>query len=113
MAIHWRLRTYLATRHGLFSAVDLQKKVTQATGVIISVQNLRAYMNEKPTLIPLKTIELLCTALQCELSDFCEVKPQPQITGKPTPKKLSFHNTPLKKRATGQLFPDPTHYKGS
>ena len=112
MAIHWRLRTYLATQYGIFSAVEFQKKVTQATSVIISVQNLRAYMNEKPKLIPLKTIELFCTALQCDLSAFCEIKPQPLVTGKPTPKKLSFHNTPLKKRAAGRLFPDPTHYEG-
>ena len=112
MAIHWRLKTYLAISHGIFSAVDLQKKVTQSTGVIISVQNLRAYINEKPKLIPIKTIELICTALQCELSAFCEIKPQPQITGKPIPKKLSFHNTPLKKRTSGRLFPDPSHYEG-
>lgn len=112
MAISWRLRTYLATKHGIFSAVTLQKKIILSTGVIISVQNLRTYLNEKPKLIPLKTIELLCTALQCELSAFCEVTPQPQVTGKPQPKKLSFHNTPIKKRGCGQLFPDPTHYDG-
>lgn len=111
MAISWRLKTYLATKHGIFSAVDFQKKIITATSVIISVQNLRAYINDKPKLIPLKTIELICTTLQCELSDFCEVRPQPKNLGKPTPKKLSFHNTPLKKRASGQFFPDPTHYE--
>jgi DNA-binding Xre family transcriptional regulator len=112
MAISWRLRTFLATKHRIFSAVDFQKKIVTATGVIISVQNLRIYLNEKPKLIPLKTIELICSALQCELSDFCEVKPQPQVLGKLTPKKLSFHNTPIKKRTSGQLFPDPIHYDG-
>ena len=112
MAIHWRLRTYLATRHGIFHAVDFQKKITRATGIIISVQNLRTYLNDKPKLIPLKTVELICTTLQCELSAFCEVKPRAPVTGKTTPKKLAFHNTPLKKRTSGQLFPDPTHYEG-
>ena len=113
MAISWRLKTYLATQHGIFSAVDLQRKIITTTGVIISVQNLRAYLNEKPKLIPLKTIELICTALRCDLSAFCEVKPQPRTPGKPEqPRKLSFHNTPIKKRASGQLFPDPTHYEG-
>lgn len=112
MAIYWRLRTYLAAKHGIFSAVDLQKKITETTGVIISLQNLRHYVTQKPKLIPLKTIELFCTALQCDLGAFCEVKPQPQIQGKPQSKKLSFHNTPIKKRASGQKFPDPTHYNG-
>ena len=112
MAIHWRLKTYLATQHGIFSAVAFQKKITEATGVIISVQNLRTYVNQKPKLIPLKTIELICTALQCELSMFCEVKPQPKTQKSTTTKKLSFHNTPIKKRTSGKLFPDPTNYDG-
>ena len=112
MAIHWRLRTYLATKHGVFSAVKFQKKITQATGTIVSVQNLRTYLKHKPKLLPLKTAELFCTALQCELSAFCEVKPEPPAHGKLSPKKLAFHNTPLKKRAAGQLFPNPTHYDG-
>lgn len=110
MAIHWRLRTYLATQHGIFSAVELQKKVTQSTGIIISVQNLRAYLNQKPKLIPLKTMELICSALQCELSAFCEIKPQPRVARSTEPKKLSFHNTPINKRISAQQFPDPKHY---
>jgi DNA-binding Xre family transcriptional regulator len=112
MAIYWRLKTYLATQHGIFSAVDLQAKITRSTGVIISAQNLRIYLNGKPKAIPLKTLELICTGLQCDLTSFCEVKPRPLATGKIQPKKLSFHNTPLKKRACGALFPDPTQYDG-
>lgn len=111
MAISWRLKTHLAVKYGIFSAVGLQKKVTLSTGIIISVQNLRTYLNEKPKLIPLKTIELICTALQCRLSDFCEVRPEPPTSKRQQPKKLSFHNTPIKKRTSGQLFPDPAHYE--
>jgi DNA-binding Xre family transcriptional regulator len=111
MAIHWRLKTYLAVQHGIFSSVAFQKKIIESTGVIISAQNLRVYLNQKPKLIPLKTMELICTALQCELSSFCEVKPKSLAQGKIQPKKLSFHNTPLKKRANGERFPDPTHYE--
>jgi DNA-binding Xre family transcriptional regulator len=111
VAIHWRLKTYLATQHGIYSAVDLQKKITQNTGIIISAQNLRTYLNETPKSIPLKTIELLCTALQCELSHLLEIKPKSLIRGKVQPKKLSYLNTPINKRAKGELFPDPTHYE--
>jgi len=111
MAIYWRLKTHLATKHGIFSSVDFQKKITESTGVLISVQNLRSYLKQKPKLIPLKTIELICTALQCELSMFCEVKPEAPKSGKLIVKKLSFHNTPIKKRSGGAQFPDPTHYE--
>lgn len=114
MAISWRLKTYLATKYGIYSAVALQRRVTEATGVVISAQNLRAYLNEKPKLIPLRTIELICTALQCELSAFCEVKPKTQIGIRENgqPKKLAFHNTPIKKRTIGMSFPDPNNYDG-
>jgi len=110
MAIYWRLRTYLATKHGIYTVAKFQKTITKATGVIVSVQNLRKYLNKKPKLIPLKTIELFCTALNCELSCFCEVKPilPNKIPNKLT--KLSFHNTPLKNRVT-KSFPDPNHYE--
>ena len=111
MAIHWRLKTYLANHHGIYSAVALQKKITEATGIIISAQNLRSYLNQVPKVIPLKTIELICTALQCDLASFCEVKAKPHCRGKIQPKKLSFHNTPLKKRVSGDLFPDPIVYE--
>ncbi len=111
MAVNWKLKTYLVTQHGIFSAVELQKKITASTGILISVQNLRSYLNKKPKQIPLKTIELICTSLQCKLSAFCEVTPQPlSAARKNQPKKLAFHNTPLKKRVSGQLFPDPNNY---
>ena len=111
MAIHWRLKTYVASQHGIFSAVDLQKKIILSTGVIISAQNLRMYLNGKPKSIPLRTMELICTALQCDLSQFLDVKPKPPARGKVQPKKLSFLNTPIKKRGNGESFPNPTDYE--
>ena len=110
MSIHWRLKSYLATKHGIYGAVSFQKKIVKQTGTLISVQNLCNYLEKKPKNIPLQTIELFCTALNCELQDFCEVKPSTSThSGSDTPKKLSYQNTPLTKRAARD-FPDPKDY---
>lgn len=108
MAISWRLKTYLATKHGIYQATSLQKRIVKKTGVLISAQNLCNYLNNKPKSIRLKTVELIVTALECELSDFLEIKPSETAVG--DTRKLSYQNTPLSKRAISQ-FPDPKNYQ--
>ena len=108
MAIHWRLKTYLATKHGIFGAVALQKLITKKTGILISVQNLCNYLEKKPKMIPLHTMELFITALECQLEDFCHITPN-TASLPPSPKKLAYKNTPLSKRAI-KAFPDPKDY---
>ena len=106
MAIHWRLKTLLSTKHAIFSAVGLQKKIIKETGVRISLQNICNLINGRPDLLRLDTAELLCTTLHCQLKDFLEIKGK---TGhKITPGKLSYKNTPLGKR-TSQV-PNPKDY---
>lgn len=108
MAISWRLKTYLATKHGIYHATSLQKRIVKKTGVLISAANLRNYLNRKPKSIRLKTLELIVTSLDCELCDFFEIKPAEIAVGET--KKLSYQNTPLSKRAKDQ-FPDPKNYQ--
>jgi DNA-binding Xre family transcriptional regulator len=111
MAVHWRLKSFLATKYGIYGAVALQKRVATKTKVLISVQNLCNYLEKKPKSIRLETIELLCTALECELHDFCEVKLSAAIqkNKESTVKKLSYQNTPHSKRAVTS-FPNPEDY---
>lgn len=106
--ICYRLKTYLATSHGIFDATSLQQRIVKKTGVLISIQNLCNYLNQKPKSIRLKTLELLVTSLECKLSDFLEIKPSEIAVGETI--KLSYQNTPLSKRAVHQ-FPDPKNYK--
>jgi len=108
MAINWRLKTYLATTHAIFSLTELQKIICKKTGVIISCQNLSNIVNKHPKQIRLETIELICSALCCKLSDILEVKPK-QFKQVEDKKKLSFKNTPNSKRAISS-FPDPKDY---
>lgn len=109
MAIQWRLKSYLAQTHNIWDARKLQKRVLEQTNVKISHQNLCKLMHQKPSMIRLSTLELICTALQCELKDFCRVTPsrrqRPQRV-----RKLAFENTPHTKRAVN-AFPDPADYE--
>lgn len=114
MAIHWRLKSYAASQHGIYSGTRLRRRIAEKTGVLISLQNVCNYLNAKPKSLRLTTIELICTALDCDLKDFCEIQAwseSKKAAVKPgdPPKKLSFKNTPLAKRAI-KAFPDPREY---
>ncbi len=64
-------------------------------------------MNKKPKMLRLETIEVLCTALDCDLKNFCNVTPG---KFKKINQKLSYKNTPLSKKGINS-FPNPEDYK--
>jgi DNA-binding Xre family transcriptional regulator len=108
MAIQWKLKTYLATQHGIYNALAFQRKITLKTGIIVSLQNLCNYLEHKPKQLPLQTAELFVSALECQLEDFLQITPLTLKTlGEP--KKHSYKNTPHSKRAI-QSFPNPDDY---
>lgn len=108
MAINWKIKTFIAKKHAIFTLVELQKKITTKTGVIISTQNLANIVNRRPKQIRLETMELMCSALECNLSDFLEIKPK-QFNHINEKQKLSYKNTPNSKRGIS-AFPDPKDY---
>jgi DNA-binding Xre family transcriptional regulator len=107
MAIYWRLRTHLATQHGIFTATALQELIVKKTGILVSLVNLCRYLRKKPRQLRLETAELLCTALGCQLSAFCQIEPRRSRPGRT--KKLGPENTPKVKRGL-KAFPDPANY---
>lgn len=108
MAIDWKLKTYLAEQHNIYSVTRFQKLVEKTTGVTISKMNLCKLVNCKPKMIRLVTLEIICSALSCESHAFLTIRPKKM---NPTNKrKLSFKNTPLNKRAT-KTFPNPLDYE--
>lgn len=113
MAVNWRLKTFLVQKKGIFKATELQKRIVKKTGVLISLQSLCNFIGKKPVSIRFKTLELICTALDCELSDFCTIGPSEALLqeGKNVEvKKLSWQNTPFSKRHQNN-FPDPKEYE--
>ena len=103
MAASWRLKNYLAQKHNIYSATSLQKIIVKKTGTIISIQNLCNYLNSMPKLLRVETMEVVCTALNCNLNDFCEITPSKKK--KKDKKKLSYKNTPLSTSKLPHFYP--------
>ena len=110
MGVRWTLRSHLVEKEQIYRAVDLRKLIVKKTGVVISNQQLGNLLNESPKMIRLSTIEVLCSALECNLSDFLEVTPQQRVQKPENRRKLSFKNTPKNKIGV-KNFPVPTNYK--
>jgi DNA-binding Xre family transcriptional regulator len=108
MSISWRLKTYIGKNHGIYRPVDFQRLIIEKTGVIISVQQICNLLGGAPDSVRLKTMEVICSSLNCSLSAICEVNPSGKKLS--TPQKLSFKNTPHSKRGVKQ-FPNPEDYR--
>ncbi len=108
MSIQWRLKSYLSQKHSIYKATEFQKKIACKTGIIISLPNLGRIINKKPNSIRLETMEIICSALDCELHEFMQVKPK-NYKDREQRKKLSYKNAPHSKRGINN-FPDPVDY---
>ena len=108
MAIHWTFKQYLASKHQIYTATDLQKKIVQETGVVISVAQLCKLVNRRPKQIRFETAEIIVSALSCELHDFLKITARQMNPNQK--RKLSFKNTPRSKIAV-KAFPAPENYK--
>lgn len=107
MAINWQLKIFLAKKHGIFRPTDIQKSIVKSTNVLVSLSNISKLMNKRPASIRLTTVELICTAFDCSLSDILDIKPLSKKRHESV-KKLSYKNTPNK----GEMkFPDPKDYQ--
>jgi DNA-binding Xre family transcriptional regulator len=108
MAIRWTLKHYLASEHQIYSVTSLQKKVVKETGVVISLWQLCKLVNASPKMIRFDTAEILCSALECELSDFLKITAKEMNPDQK--RKLSYKNTPRSKIGV-KAFPSPSDYK--
>lgn len=107
MPIKWTLKQYLHSNHTEMTPTKLKKLIANKTGVSISLQNICNLVNKKPTMLRFKTIEIICTALECKLEDLCQITPNHKISKKE--RKLSYKNAPLSKRGVLD-FPNPEDY---
>jgi DNA-binding Xre family transcriptional regulator len=108
MPIHWTFKQYLSSKHQLYTATDLQKKIVKETGVVISIAQLCNLVNRRPKQIRFETAEILCSALGCELQDFLKITARQMNPNQK--RKLSYQNTPRCKIAL-KAFPCPEDYK--
>ena len=109
MAIKWRLKNYLATHHGIYRTTELQKCIVKKSSILISYSNLSRYMRQRPIAVRLETLEIICHALGCSLSDFLEITPKATKRQKMVT-KLKPQTAPNRNNPNG-FFPDPEDYE--
>lgn len=119
MAIVWNLKKWLAVERNIYRPSELQTLLAEKAGVHISLQALSALINGQPNALRMQTIQAVCNALDCKLSDFCDVLPestqetqrQRKIAGG-SPRSLygSKADTGKKEGEEGSIFPDPQQF---
>ena len=107
MTIKWNLKNFIEKKHSIYSATELKKMIQKKTGVSISLQNICNYLNKNPAMIRLETMEIICTALDCNLQEILKITPI--IKPKKVTRKLSYKNTPHAKKGIS-AFPNPEDY---
>ncbi len=115
MPIIWNLKKWLAVERDIYRPVDLQTLLSEKAGMKLSLQAISSLINGKPSALRLQTIQALCNALDCKLSDFCEVipdSPKQQRTystgAGDEPQQL--YGSQKKPQQLESIFPDPHQY---
>jgi DNA-binding Xre family transcriptional regulator len=75
MPVVWKLKKWLVVEHDIYRPSQLQSLLAEKAGVRLSLQAISALINGKPNALRFQTIQALCDALNCKLSDFCDVLP--------------------------------------
>lgn len=91
----------------IYRPSELQLLIAEKVGVRLSLQAISAIINGQPSALRLQTIQALCTALDCKLSEFCDVLPEPQSARRG--KTAADKAVPIYglKRSQQSPFPDP------
>jgi DNA-binding Xre family transcriptional regulator len=115
MPVIWNLKKWLAVERDIYRPSELQAVLAQNAGVQLSLQAISALINGKPNALRLQTIQALCNALDCKLSDFCEVLPDApkerqrrrKVAGEAAVRLYGSKETAKNEES---IFPDPHQY---
>lgn len=77
MSLIWKLKRVMVLQKDLHRASDLQAALAKC-GLRMSLTSCCALVNKKPEALRVPTMEAICKALNCRLSDFCEIEPDGQ-----------------------------------
>lgn len=83
MPLSWTLKQWLQTNRGLIITTDrplrhlkeIQEKIKHRTGTKLSLRLLHSLLEKQPKTLEYRILQLICDAYQCQLKDFCAVKP--------------------------------------
>lgn len=111
MTVKWSLKRFIASSEEVYNVTGFQALIQERTGVRVSLQQLCNLVNRKPKSIRISTIEIICSALNCKLSDFLEVEKSERILKRrKKTRKLAVQNTP-KSKLSLEFPPNPYDYQ--
>jgi DNA-binding Xre family transcriptional regulator len=76
MPVIWNLKKWLAVEHDIYRPSELQAVLAERADVHLSLQAISTLINGKPQALRMSTVQALCDALNCKLSDFFDVLPE-------------------------------------
>jgi hypothetical protein len=79
-AVVWDLKGLAKKNHQITTALQLQAFIQEQSGVILTVQALRALMRGSPAAPRVETIQLLCDVFNCRSDAFYVFTPNPART---------------------------------
>lgn len=112
MPVVWNLKKWLAVEHDIYRPSELQAVLAERAGVQLSLQAVSALINGTPSALRLQTIQALCNALDCKLSDFCDVVPDANA-GQQKRRKAAgegpvrLYGSRQEAKKADSIFPDP------
>src|SRR5579859_2221136 len=72
MPVRWNLKQWLAVERQIYRPSELQTVLEEKTEAQLSLQAISSLLNNVPSALRLSTIQALCNALNCTLSDFAK-----------------------------------------
>lgn len=119
MPLVWNLKKWLAVNHDIYRASELQSALIERVGIQLSLQAISALLNNKPNALRVQTIQAICDAFACKMSDFCDVVPNDSVEQQTQERqRMAAGTSPArlygsKKGGTKSesVFPDPYEYK--
>jgi DNA-binding Xre family transcriptional regulator len=116
MSVTWNLKKWLAVERDIYRASELQALLAERAGVQLSLQSVSSLINGTPSALRLQTIQALCNALNCKLSDFFDVLPDTG-TGQQKRRKavgdapVRLYGSREQTKEPDSLFPDPHDFE--
>jgi DNA-binding Xre family transcriptional regulator len=74
MGMKWRLREFVRER-GMVRASQIRRTIEERTGYVLTEQAVCDLLNRPPRMLRVETMNAICKAFYCKLSDFCELIP--------------------------------------
>lgn len=102
MSFIWTPRRELVMRKELYRPVDFQALLAEH-GLRLSLPAVIALLNQTPQSLRIRTMQGICNALNCRLSDFCDIEPDPPTLSDATSNQLLDS-------LDGVIFPDPYQF---